>query len=84
MEDIDVNWEIVSSNNNFILVEYKHTGIPKCTSGITLYGDDVNNVAAIIQAKGPYHYFYTALHAANPGDVANLVGQTGTAVLHKA
>jgi hypothetical protein len=81
MEDIDVNWRILSSIENVIQVEYSHVDVRPIVLNIPLYGDDINNVEPIIQARGPYQYFYNALHPAVPGDVSALVGETGIAVL---
>lgn len=78
MENIDVTWEIVGSTQNTIMVEYKHPGVQKIIIGISLYADDIPNVAAIIQEKAPYMYFYNALHPALSADVAALIGQTGS------
>ena len=84
MEDIDVNWRIVSSIENVVQVEYSHGDIRPIVLNIPLYDNDINNVETIIEARGPYQYFYNALHPAVPGDVSALVGETGNAVLKKS
>lgn len=82
MNDITVTWEIIDANQNIINVAYKHPDVQRVIVSIPLTTTDVTNLAAVIQSMAPYDYFYNALNPAAAAEVANLIGQTGSATLH--
>jgi len=82
MQDINVNWKIISSRNNDIIVEYSYANITPITVFVTgLHYSDFNNIDDVIIKYAPYTYFAKQLYPDEFPDTSILVGQEGTVTI---